>query len=74
MRAIFAHSHRQAQWLSVVADIPKNSKIERFRLFEPPRPSLFHEPRNIASTCPDCGGPLRYLPRRLEILRADDTS
>jgi hypothetical protein len=25
-------------------------------------------------TCPDCGGPLRYLPKRLEITRADDTS
>jgi hypothetical protein len=25
-------------------------------------------------TCPDRGGPLRYLPKRLEITRADDTS
>jgi hypothetical protein len=25
-------------------------------------------------TCPDCGGPLRYVPRRLGILRPDDTS
>jgi hypothetical protein len=24
--------------------------------------------------CPDCGGPLRYRPKRLEITRADDTS
>jgi hypothetical protein len=25
-------------------------------------------------TCPDCGGPVRYRPKRLEIVRADDTS
>lgn len=24
--------------------------------------------------CPDCGGPVHYLPKRLEITRADDTS
>jgi hypothetical protein len=36
-----------------------------------------YEGRDLAAwtpVCPDCGGPLRYVPRRLEILRPDDTS